>query len=164
MMNMKKQFSLLLIFTSSVAFSAPVEIHQFDTPQQEADYRALIQELRCPQCQNNNIADSNATISTDMRAKTLELLKEGKSKSEVVDYMIERYGNFVTYNPPLTPATLMLWILPLLLLLLGFGIIWRRKKPKSQAVDFSQNVAKPTLNLSQDEQDRLNHILHKEEK
>lgn len=161
---MKKYFSLLFIFASSVAISAPVEINQFDTPQQEADYRALIQELRCPQCQNNNIADSNATISTDMRAKTLELLKEGKSKTEVVDYMIERYGNFVTYNPPMTPATIVLWILPLLLIGLGLTIVLRRKKAKRQAVDSSRNFANTTQNLNQDEQERLNQILNKEDK
>ncbi|QLD34312.1 cytochrome c-type biogenesis protein [Mannheimia varigena] len=159
-----KKFSLFFIFASSVAISAPVELHKFDSPKQEADYRALIQELRCPQCQNNNIADSNATISTDMRAKTLELLKEGKSKDEVVDYMIERYGNFVTYNPPITPATIMLWVLPLILIALGLGIVLRRKKAKPQAVNSSQNFAKPTQQLNQDEQDRLNQILNKDNK
>lgn len=158
-----KKLSLLFIFASNVAVSAPVELHQFDNPKQEADYRALIQELRCPQCQNNNIADSNATIATDMRNKTLELLKEGKNKGEVVDYMIERYGNFVTYDPPMTPATLMLWILPLILIGLGFSIVFRRKKSKPQAVDFTQNSAKPSQNLNQDEQARLNQILNKEE-
>lgn len=159
---MKKLLPLLFIFSTAVATAAPVEIHQFDNPQQEADYRALIQELRCPQCQNNNIADSNATISTDMRAKTLELLKEGKSKSEVVDYMIERYGNFVTYNPPITPVTVLLWILPLLLIGLGLGLVWRRKKAKPQAVNSEQNFAKQTRTLNQDEQARLNQILNKD--
>ncbi|MDD0823283.1 cytochrome c-type biogenesis protein CcmH [Mannheimia sp. AT1] len=160
---MQKLFPLLFIFASSIAISAPVEINQFDSPQQEADYRALIQELRCPQCQNNNIADSNATISTDMRAKTLELLKEGKNKSEVVDYMIERYGNFVTYNPPMTPATIVLWVLPLLLITLGFGLVLRRKKAKPQAVNSSQNIVNTTQNLNQDEQERLNQILNNKE-
>lgn len=159
-----KKFSLFFIFASSVAISAPVELHEFDNPKQESDYRALIQELRCPQCQNNNIADSNATISTDMRAKTLELLKEGKSKDEVVDYMIERYGNFVTYNPPMTPATIMLWVLPLILIALGLGFVLRRKKAKPQAVNSSQNFAKPVQHLNQDEQERLNQILNKDNK
>lgn len=159
-----KKFSLFFIFASSVALSAPVELHQFDNPQQESDYRALIQELRCPQCQNNNIADSNATIATDMRTKTLELLKEGKNKEEVVDYMIERYGNFVTYDPPITPVTLMLWLLPLILIAFGFGIVFGRKKARPQAVNSSQNFAKPTQHLNKDEQERLNQILNKDSK
>ena len=105
---MKRQL-LLLLFATNIATAAPIEFNQFDNPQQEADYQSLIQTLRCPQCQNNNIADSNATIATDMRGKTLELLKQGKNKEEVVEYMIERYGNFVTYDPPMTPATIFLW-------------------------------------------------------
>lgn len=161
---MKKLFSLLFILMGNIVIAAPVEVNQFDSPQQEADYRTLIQELRCPQCQNNNIADSNATIATDMRAKTLELLKTGKNKAEVVDYMIERYGNFVTYDPPITPATIVLWVLPLLLIVLGFGLVLRRKKAKPQAVNSSQNFANTTQNLNQDEQERLNQILNKEDK
>ena len=138
---MKTQL-LLLLFASNIATAAPIEFNQFDSPQQEADYQSLIQTLRCPQCQNNNIADSNATIATDMRAKTLELLKRGKNKDEVVEYMVERYGNFVTYDPPLTPATIFLWVLPALLILSGLGLILMRKKKGSQAVEKSQDLAK----------------------
>ncbi len=151
---MKKLLSLFIL-AGSVAIAAPVEFNQFDTPQQEADYHKLIQELRCPQCQNNNIADSNATIATDMRVKTLELLKQGKSKDEVVNYMIERYGNFVTYDPPLTPATILLWVLPVALLLLGFGLIWGRKSKVKQAVKSEQNSATAEI-----DQARLNQILN----
>lgn len=134
----------LIIFFGLVpaVFSAPIEVQQFDNPQQESDYRSLIQELRCPQCQNNNIADSNATIATDMRHKTLELLKQGKSKNEVVEYMIERYGNFVTYDPPLTPATILLWFMPVVLILLGFIVLFRRRKSDIQADEKSAKNAK----------------------
>lgn len=154
---MKKLLPIFLM-ANAVATAAPVEFNQFDNPQQESDYRALIQELRCPQCQNNNIADSNATIATDMRAKTLELLKQGKNKDEVVDYMIERYGNFVTYDPPMTPATVLLWALPIALLLFGFALIWGRKPKSKQAVEFSQNSANSTL-----DQVRLNQILNEKD-
>lgn len=150
---MKKLLGLLWLVPS--AFAA-VELHQFDSAQQEADYRALIAELRCPQCQNNNIADSNATIATDMRHKTLELLKQGKSKEEVVDYMVERYGNFVTYDPPMTPATLLLWLMPLLLIGLGALLLFTRKGRK-QAVDSAPKSAK-TL-----DQARLQQILNDKE-
>lgn len=148
---MKKLFALLWL--APTAFAA-VELHQFDNPQQEADYRSLIQELRCPQCQNNNIADSNATIATDMRHKTLELLKQGKSKDEVVSYMVERYGNFVTYDPPMTPATLLLWLMPLLLIGFGALLLLKRKGRKRQAVD---SASKSTKTL---DQARLQQILN----
>lgn len=138
---MRKLLLFMLGLASSV-FAAQVEIQQFDNPQQEADYRSLIQELRCPQCQNNNIADSNATIATDMRHKTLDLLKQGKSKQQVVEYMVERYGNFVTYDPPLTPATLFLWLMPLLLITGGIMMLFYRRKKPQQAADLAEKSAK----------------------
>lgn len=149
-----KKYVLLLAFYVPRLFAA-IETHQFDSAQQETDYRSLIQELRCPQCQNNNIADSNATIATDMRNKTLELLKQGKSKDEVVSYMVERYGHFVTYDPPLTPATVLLWLIPLLLIGLGAVVLFRHKKPPVQAVGNPEKLA--------NDQHRLHHILDDKE-
>ena len=136
---MKKTWLFLtaLLF-SSVAFSA-IDALNFSSPQQESDYHQLTQSLRCPQCQNNNIADSNATIAVDMRGKVFELLQEGKSKNDVVEYMVARYGNFVTYDPPMTASTLVLWIAPLLLVLLGVVFLLRRK-PKAQSAVKSQDV------------------------
>lgn len=158
---MKKLLSLALLASSfaltTPAFATTVEELQFDNAQQETDYRTLIKELRCPQCQNNNIADSHATIADDMRMKTLELLKQGKSKDDVVEYMVERYGNFVTYDPPLTPATVLLWALPILLILLGFYLVWSRNNNQKQAVENEQKFANSTL-----DQERLNQILNKE--
>ena len=81
-------FSTALFF-SVTAFGA-IDALNFSSSQQENDYHSLTQELRCPQCQNNNIADSNATIAVDMRGKVFELLQEGKSREEVVKYMVDR--------------------------------------------------------------------------
>ena len=107
---MKKILFFLTALFCSVSAWASIDVLNFTSPDQEKEYQQLTQELRCPQCQNNNIADSNATIAVDMRAKVFELLQEGKSKQQVVDYMVQRYGNFVTYDPPLTAATIMLWV------------------------------------------------------
>lgn len=152
---MKKTWLFLtaLLF-SSVAFSA-IDALNFSSPQQESDYHQLTQSLRCPQCQNNNIADSNATIAVDMRGKVFELLQEGKSKNDVVDYMVARYGNFVTYNPPMTASTLVLWIAPLLLVLLGVVFLLRRK-PKAQNAVKSQDV------LTDEDNTRLAELLNKD--
>lgn len=152
---MKKTWLFLtaLLF-SSVAFSA-IDALNFSSPQQESDYHQLTQSLRCPQCQNNNIADSNATIAVDMRGKVFELLQEGKSKSDVVDYMVARYGNFVTYDPPMTASTLVLWIAPLLLVLLGVVFLLRRK-PKTQSAVKSQDV------LTDEDNARLAELLNKD--
>lgn len=152
---MKKTWLFLtaLLF-SSVAFSA-IDALNFSSPQQESDYHQLTQSLRCPQCQNNNIADSNATIAVDMRGKVFELLQEGKSKNDVVDYMVARYGNFVTYDPPMTASTLVLWIAPLLLVLLGLVFLLRRK-PKAQSAVKSQDV------LTDEDNARLAELLNKD--
>ena len=152
---MKKTWLFLtaLLF-SSVAFSA-IDALNFTSPQQESDYHQLTQSLRCPQCQNNNIADSNATIAMDMRGKVFELLQEGKSKNDVVDYMVARYGNFVTYDPPMTASTLVLWIAPLLLVLLGVVFLLRRK-PKAQSAVKSQDV------LTDEDNARLAELLNKD--
>ncbi|SQH96957.1 cytochrome c-type biogenesis protein [Haemophilus haemolyticus] len=152
---MKKTWLFLtaLLF-SSVAFSS-IDALNFTSPQQESDYHQLTQSLRCPQCQNNNIADSNATIAVDMRGKVFELLQEGKSKNDVVDYMVARYGNFVTYDPPITASTLVLWIAPLLLVLLGVVFLLRRK-PKAQSAVKSQDV------LTDEDNARLAELLNKD--
>ena len=152
---MKKTWLFLtaLLF-SSVAFSA-IDALNFTSPQQESDYHQLTQSLRCPQCQNNNIADSNATIAVDMRGKVFELLQEGKSKNDVVDYMVARYGNFVTYDPPMTASTLVLWIAPLLLVLLGVVFLLRRK-PQAQSAVKSQDV------LTDEDNARLAELLNKD--
>lgn len=152
---MKKTWLFLtaLLF-SSVAFSS-IDALNFSSPQQESDYHQLTQSLRCPQCQNNNIADSNATIAVDMRGKVFELLQEGKSKNDVVDYMVVRYGNFVTYDPPMTASTLVLWIAPLLLVLLGVVFLLRRK-PKAQSAVKSQDV------LTDEDNERLAELLNKD--
>ncbi|HHF3826030.1 TPA: cytochrome c-type biogenesis protein [Haemophilus influenzae] len=152
---MKKTWLFLtaLLF-SSVAFSA-IDALNFSSPQQESDYHQLTQSLRCPQCQNNNIADSNATIAVDMRGKVFELLQEGKSKNDVVDYMVARYGNFVTYDPPMTASTLVLWIAPLLLVLLGVVFLLRRK-PKAQSAVKSQDV------LTDEDNARFAELLNKD--
>ena len=152
---MKKTWLFLtaLLF-SSVAFSS-IDALNFSSPQQESDYHQLTQSLRCPQCQNNNIADSNATIAVDMRGKVFELLQEGKSKNDVVDYMVARYGNFVTYDPPMTASTLVLWIAPLLLVLLSVVFLLRRK-PKAQSAVKSQDV------LTDEDNARLAELLNKD--
>ena len=160
-MMKKTLFFLTALFCSLPALAA-IDALNFSSAEQEKEYHQLTQELRCPQCQNNNIADSNATIALDMRAKVFELLQEGKSKQDVVNYMVDRYGNFVTYDPPLTVATLSLWLVPLFLGLFGAFFVLRRKpvalKTKESAAEMmQQNVAQTTLTDA--DQQRLQQLL-----
>ncbi len=150
----------LLTFGISFAASAAIDALDFSSAQQEKDYQILTQELRCPQCQNNNIADSNATIAVDMRAKVFELLQEGKSKQDIVEYMVARYGNFVTYDPPLTAATVILWAAPAALIVFGIFFIVRRR-PQRTATQSDRRTEPPALDA--DQQRRLQALLNGKE-
>jgi cytochrome c-type biogenesis protein CcmH len=114
-----KYVVLSLLLCSAVAQASQVLI-EFKNPEQQALFKELTQELRCPKCQNQNIADSNAVVAVDMRSKTLELVQQGQNKQQVLDYMKSRYGDFVHYQPPLNKFTLILWLLPALMV---FGLI-----------------------------------------
>ena len=158
---MRKSWLFLTALFMNISATAAIDALNFASPEQEKDYHQLTQELRCPQCQNNNIADSNATIAVDMRGKVFELLQEGKSREEVVKYMVDRYGNFVTYDPPLTPATVVLWGAPIVLILFGVLFVFRRKQSQTLSVATKCETATTTA-LSEEEQERLNELLNKE--
>lgn len=123
--------SMLLIL--ALPALASEEVLSFENEHQRRLYLQLTAELRCPQCQNQNIADSNAVVSVDMRQKTYEMIMQGSNRSEVLDYMINRYGNFVHYQPPVNRYTLLLWLAPLLMLV---GLAWLQlKRRRSQQTD-----------------------------
>ena len=127
---MKWLLLTLSLFVSMGAF-AQQDRYQFYNNKQAILFEELTKELRCPKCQNQNIADSDAVVAKDLRDKVLVLVKEGKSKDEVIDYMIDRFGYFVHYDPPVTPATLVLWVLPVLIVIVGFGFIVIRQRKAS---------------------------------
>lgn len=106
------------------------------TPQDDARAKQLAAELRCLVCQNQSIADSNATLAVDLRQQITEQIAAGKSDGEIKQYMAERYGDFVLYNPPLTAGNLALWAGPFVLLLAGLVAAWvviRKRKPTASA-------------------------------
>ncbi len=115
---MKYWLTLLLGLYALVA-QAGIEVHKFSSPAVENDYKELVAELRCLVCQNQNLADSNADLAVDLRNQVFKMLEEGKSKQEILDYMVARYGDFVLYRPPLDKATALLWLGPAIILLFG---------------------------------------------
>ena len=121
--------SLILAGLFSIATYAAIDVYGFDSVQQEAQYRGLIEELRCPKCQNQNLAGSDAPIAQDLKQKTYDLVKDGRSDGEIRDYMQERYGDFISYKPPVRPSTWILWFFPpLLLIVLIAGWFWQSKR------------------------------------
>ncbi|NVK26189.1 MAG: cytochrome c-type biogenesis protein CcmH [Gammaproteobacteria bacterium] len=118
--------------------SATEEQTQFSDPVQKELYIDLVKELRCPKCQNQNIADSNAVVAKDMRAKTKELVESGQTKEQVIDYMVARYGQFAHYQPPLNMATAMLWLLPILFI--TFAVFLLIKRSRAGAIETSNVI------------------------
>lgn len=106
----------------------------FSDAEQEARFRELVAELRCLQCQNQNLADSDALIAKDLRREIFEQLEAGKSDDEIVAFLVERYGEFVRYRPAFNAGTLLLWLGPALLLLVGLaGIVVHLRRRRATA-------------------------------
>ena len=126
---MKKLFVLMTLMLS-FSVAAAIDVYDFETEEQEALFRTLTAELRCPKCQNNNLADSNASIAKDMRQKTYNMVIEGQNEDQIVTYWIDRFGNSVLYKPPVTLGTAILWVGPGLFVLFGGLIIVRNSRRK----------------------------------
>ncbi len=109
-----------LLFLSLSSFAA-IEVHEFDNDVDRKRYQTFIDEMRCPKCQNQNLAGTNSPIAEDLRRELVFMIKDGRSDKEIVDFMVERYGEFILYRPRLSPATLLLWGAPIFLLV--FGVI-----------------------------------------
>lgn len=138
------KYGLLLLLLCSSLTMATQDLLTFRDNAQEREYQRLTQSLRCPKCQNSSIADSGSVIAVDMRQKVYELLLDGKSEQQVVDYMVARYGHFVSYEPPLTPLTWLLWGGPLAMVILGGGVIIRRSHQK---VDVTESAVKQAVTM-----------------
>ncbi len=118
----------------SVQAAATIDAYEFNNMEEESRFRVMVAELRCPKCQNQNIADSNAGLAKDIKDRVHKLIQEGKSNSEITDYMVERYGDFITYRPPLNPTTWFLWFGPLIIaVLVGVGLLLRKLRSDAQS-------------------------------
>ncbi|MEA1989834.1 MAG: cytochrome c-type biogenesis protein [Pseudomonadota bacterium] len=154
---MKLHYLLRSIFFSFLALTAlmhtavaSIETYPFETAQQEKDYNVLIDELRCLVCQNQNLADSNAELAQDLRKQVHTMLvAEKKDKDAVVEYMVERYGDFVLYNPPVKSQTLLLWAGPFVFLLLGIGFLIRIVKQSNSIQTSKKDEAEHSASKSE---------------
>jgi cytochrome c-type biogenesis protein CcmH len=112
-------------------------------PALQARYEQLTNELRCLVCQNQTVADSNADLAKDLRDRTREMLLAGASDDEIVEFMTERYGDFVLYRPPVSQRTLLLWAAPVLLLVIGTLSIFLVIRRRSLAADLPEEGEDP---------------------
>ncbi len=152
---MNKILFIVMLFTLSHSLYAvdknPIE---FENPEQEQRYKMLIDELRCVVCQNQSVGDSNAELAQDIRELVRNQIRAGESNQQITDFMVERYGEFVLYNPPLNTKNYVLWYGPLALLLLAFIML----------VYFIRRHAKTTAtppSLTDEERLKINEVLKK---
>jgi cytochrome c-type biogenesis protein CcmH len=126
-------FATIILLTNIYLNSAwaAIESHSFPSITQEKTYHELVEELRCLVCQNQNLSASNSGLAKDLRQQTYNMVLAGKSKQQITQYMTERYGDFVLYNPPVKQSTLILWVGPFIILLIaGIVLLFNLKKSK----------------------------------
>ncbi len=134
---------------------ASIDTYEFSTQAERDRYRTLVEELRCPKCQNQNIADSDAPIAMDMRDEIFKKLEEGQSNEQIVEFLVDRYGDFVRYKPPVNKKTLILWYGPAAFLTFGFAMVAMIVIRRRRSTRTEQNEQQ----LSSDEKARLSDIL-----
>jgi len=152
-----RQFSqlaigLVLLITITTGNAIDSNPTPFDSPEQASRYQQLIKELRCVVCQNQSVAESNAELAQDVRELVRQKIIAGEDDLQITGFLVERYGDFVLYTPPFKPATYVLWLGPLALILLAFGLLLYFIKRHAQ-----KTAAPPAL--TQAEHNRLTQVL-----
>lgn len=153
---MKPFLSLFFALFLSTSALAAIDTYEFKDEESRKRFNQLAAELRCPKCQNQNLADSNSPIASDLRREVYRMVDQGESNDEIVDFMVARYGEFVLYKPRVTDSTLVLWYGPAFLLFVGFVVVFfiARKRKVSHMETTDQ--------LSSDDESKLNSLLNKD--
>ncbi|MES1943964.1 cytochrome C biogenesis protein [Salinisphaera sp. PC39] len=139
-----------LLLTAALA-AAAIEPLNFDDPAKQARYERLLHEFRCLVCQNESLASSGAGLADDLRQEVHRMVAEGKSDAEIRDYLVERYGEFVLYRPPVTTRTYLLWFGPFLLAVVGLAALVIAIRRRSRRT--------PPDTLDDSERERLRRVL-----
>ncbi len=148
---------LLLLPWAAAQGQGAVDIREFDSETDRQRYQSFIDELRCPKCQNQNLAGSDSPIARDLREQVYRMIDEGRSDKEITDFLVERYGDYVLYRPPLKGATLVLWLGPVLVLVLGvIVLIWVVRQRRSSGA----NRPGDSGDLSEAERTELDQLLN----
>lgn len=151
---MRPLLTASLLLFSAFAW-AQAEFEPFDSEVDRLRYQALTEEMRCPKCQNQNLADSNSPIAQDLRREIHRMVSDGRSDREIVDFMVARYGEFVLYRPRWDANTQWLWLVPGALLFAGGAVVLTLSRRRRTAVAAS---------LSEDDQRRLQQLLQDEDR
>ena len=166
---MMKHVCIWLMLLAPLSAQAAIDAYEFSDPEREERFQQLTNELRCPKCQNQNIADSDAPLASDLRREVHRMLEEGEPDDSIIDFMVTRYGEFVLYRPRVTETTWLLWYGPFVLLGIGVLVvvlISRNRRQKQAAVSSTGSETptgyQPSEGLSAEEAERLNKLLQRE--
>ena len=140
---MKRFFALIFLLISVNAIAEMVDTFEFHNQADRTRAVELAKSLRCPQCQNQNLVESNSPIAYDLRIDVYNMVNEGKTNQQIIDSMTSRFGNFVNYKPPFQWNTALLWLLPIGLLLAAFGLIWSSSHGSSPLEPEKQTENRP---------------------
>ena len=122
---------LLLIQTP---FAESIEANDFETIEQQSRYTQLIENIRCPVCQGQSIGGSNSDLAKDLREKVREMILDSQTDSEIYSFMVERYGDFVVYKPPINTKTYFLWFAPILVLMISLLYLFRSTRENKEKI------------------------------
>jgi len=123
--NTSKLIVIILFGLFSSSAIATIDTYEFNDPKLEARFQKLIYELRCPKCQNQNLADSNSELSMDLKNIVYEKLIKGESDQQILDFMKQRYGEFILFNPEMSQSNALLWGGPIIFLVVAIGVFLR---------------------------------------
>ncbi|MBU2955286.1 cytochrome c-type biogenesis protein [Marinobacter sp. F3R08] len=148
---------VLVLLLSGGAAADVADVYDFSDRAQEQRYQNLTAELRCPKCQNQNIADSNAPIAKDMRNVVYQMMKDGASNEEIVESLVGRFGEFIRYKPELDSRTFLLWATPAIAVLGGLLVV-------AGVVIRSRRAGMESQALSAEERSRVDEMLANEDR
>lgn len=148
----------LVCLMGALSAQAAIDVYEFKTEDLRQRYLVFVEEMRCPKCQNQNLAGSDSPIAHDLRRELYRLLDEGKSDDEIVDFMVARYGDFILYKPRVQSNTYVLWGAPLVLLGLGFIVVilfgWANRRKQAPASMSAEDQARLDALLKKNQQEK----------
>ena len=142
-----------ILFFFILSAQATIVAFKFDDADKEARFKQFSEELRCLVCQNQSLADSNAELAMDLRRELYKMIQNDATDDEIVSFMVDRYGDFVLYKPPVKPTTWLLWFGPFFLVMIGLIILFRVIRSTGKQIDTELNA---------EEQKRLDALLEHE--
>lgn len=154
---MKRLLFIVILIMSVNCYG--VDYRQLADPKQQESYDTLTKELRCLVCQNQTIADSNAELAADLRRQVYEMLENGKSRDDIVQFMTDRYGDFVLYKPAFKGKTTILWIAPIVFLLMGLITVFFFIRRKKASVNLQDQAG--SLQNNEEKQNKIRNLLEK---